>query len=151
MQDEFWKKPLAQLSAEEWEALCDGCGRCCVNKLEDEDTGELYFTAVSCTLLDPEQCRCRDYANRRQNVPECLVINLAPGSFRDLPDTCAYRLRFDGEALPDWHPLICGDPRRVHDEGISVRGKVIPEDHVHPDDLPGHIINWIVPAAKRQA
>ena len=148
---EFWQdKGLQDLSPDEWEALCDGCGRCCLNKLEDEDTGELYFTNVACQLLDLNSCRCRDYAHRAELVPECLVLGSGqPQMFDQLPDTCAYRLRAEGRPLPAWHPLVSGDPESVHIVGISVRGKVVSEEYIHPDQLPEHMISWVVPGRRK--
>ena len=147
----FWRdKALHDLTPEEWEALCDGCGRCCLNKLEDEDTAELYFTNVACHLLDLNSCRCRDYSHRAELVPECLVLTSGqPEMFEQLPDTCAYRLRAEGQPLPDWHPLVSGDPESVHIAGISVRGKVVSEEYIHPDQLPEHMISWIVPGRRK--
>ena len=143
---DFWQnKALSDLSQEEWEALCDGCGRCCLNKLEDEDTSELYFTNVACHLLDLNNCRCRDYPNRLKRVPECLVLSLKHTEvFEQLPSTCAYRLRIEGRPLPTWHPLVSGDPESIHAAGISVRGKVVSEEFIHPDQLPEHMISWVV-------
>jgi uncharacterized protein len=139
----FWKrKSLAEMSRAEWESLCDGCGRCCLLKLEDMDTGDLHFTSVVCHLFDQQQCRCTRYAERTRLVPDCLVLspdNLAQISF--LPDTCAYRLLNEGRELPDWHPLVSGTPTSVHRAGISVRNKVISEEYVHPDDLVSYIEN----------
>ncbi len=151
---EFWKdKALHELTAGEWEALCDGCGRCCLHKLEDEDTGELYFTNVACRLLDLQSCRCRDYARRTERVPDCLV--LTPTSsvelFEQLPSTCAYRLLAGGPSLPAWHPLRSGDADSVHTAGISVRAKVVSEDYIHPEQLPEHLITWVVPAPRKAA
>jgi len=138
----FWEGPLRQLNGAEWEALCDGCGKCCLNKLEDEDTGELAFTRVACRLLDPETCRCGQYANRRDFVPECVF--LTPKTIDKvawwLPATCAYKLRHEGRPLPDWHPLITGDPDSVHDAGQSVRGWTVPEYEVPEEDWEDHII-----------
>jgi uncharacterized cysteine cluster protein YcgN (CxxCxxCC family) len=144
---EFWQdKSLQDLSSDEWEALCDGCGRCCLNKLEDEDTAELYFTNVACRLLELNSCRCRDYAHRAELVPECLVLSTGQSEiFEQLPSTCAYRLRAEGRPLPGWHPLVSGDPESVHVAGISVRGKVVSEEYIHPDQLPEHMISWVVP------
>ena len=148
---EFWRdKALQDLMPDEWEALCDGCGRCCLNKLEDEDTAELYFTNVACHLLDLTTCRCRDYSHRVELVPDCLV--LTPGQaelFDQLPDTCAYRLRSEGRPLPDWHPLVSGDHDSVHSAGISVRGKVVSEEYIHPDQLPEHVISWVAPGRRK--
>lgn len=138
----FWERPLARLSPAEWEALCDGCGKCCLNKLEDSDTGEVAFTNVSCRLLDTESCRCGQYATRKRFVPECVV--LTPKSIADvaywMPSTCAYRLRFEDKPLPDWHPLITGDPESVHDAGQSVRGWAVPEFEVPEEDWEDYII-----------
>lgn len=148
---EFWRdKALQDLMPDEWEALCDGCGRCCLNKLEDEDTAELYFTNVACHLLDLTICRCRDYSHRVELVPDCLV--LTPGQaelFDQLPDTCAYRLRSEGRPLPEWHPLVSGDHDSVHSAGISVRGKVVSEEYIHPDQLPEHVISWVAPGRRK--
>ena len=142
MRPEFWTLPLARLTPAEWEALCDGCGKCCLNKLEDADTGELYFTRVACRLLDGETCRCGQYENRRKFVPECVF--LTPKTIENvaywLPSTCAYRLRYDGLELADWHPLISGDPESVHKAGQSVRGWTVPEFEVPEEDWEDHII-----------
>jgi len=129
MTDEFWKrKSLAQMTAGEWESLCDGCALCCLQKLEDEDTGDVYFTDVACRLLDVETCRCVDYAARAKQVADCMVLRAdQPHAFRWLPATCAYRRLADGQPLPDWHPLITGDPNSVHDAGISAKGKMVSE------------------------
>jgi len=124
----WWEKPLDALSAAEWEALCDGCGRCCMHRFEDEDTGELTATNVACRLLDVAQCRCTDYARRFERVPDCLnVRDLAPDEYRWLPETCAYRLRFEGRPLPEWHPWVAGNDRAMIEAGISMRGCCISE------------------------
>ena len=136
----FWRKPLAELSRREWEALCDGCGRCCLVKLEDEDTGKIHFTDVACKLFHPGTCRCRDYARRARKVHDC--VRLAPENVETipwLPPTCAYRLRREGRDLPDWHPLISGDPDSVHD-GHSVQGWTVPEFEVDEEDWEDHVI-----------
>ncbi|MBI5042137.1 MAG: YcgN family cysteine cluster protein [Gammaproteobacteria bacterium] len=137
----FWKTtPLAAMSRAQWESLCDGCGRCCLHKLEDIDTGKLFFTSVVCHLFDDQGCRCTHYSERNVLVPDCLVLspdNLATINF--LPNTCAYRLLNEGRDLPDWHPLVSGTTDSVHDAGISVRDKVISETYVHPDDLVNYI------------
>ena len=139
----FWETvPLKKMRPAEWEALCDGCGKCCLNKLEDADTGEVAFTRVACRLLDGDSCKCGNYAIRKQIVPECVV--LTPKNLGDIaywmPATCAYRLLHEGQPLPDWHPLITGDPESVHDAGQSVRGWTVPEYEVDEDDWEDHII-----------
>ena len=140
----FWKKPLEELTRREWEQLCDGCGRCCLVKLEDEDTGNIHFTSVACKLLDPDTCRCRDYRDRQRHVPDCVRLTRKNvGTLSWLPKTCAYRLRATGEDLPDWHPLVSGDPGSVVRAGISVRGRIAAsEEDVDIDDLPGFIVRW---------
>ena len=119
------KVSLAELNAEQWESLCDGCGRCCMCKFEDADSGEMLYTDVACPLLDAQRCRCRDYSQRQRKVPDCLDIrHFSDSQFRWLPATCAYRLVHEGKALPAWHPWISGDAQSVHACGISVRDKV---------------------------
>lgn len=141
----FWQRlSLAEMSTEQWESLCDGCARCCLIKLEDEDSGEVAYTGVACHLLDLDQCRCTRYPERHELVPDC--VHLGPeqaAAFSWLPTTCAYRILAEGGDLPDWHPLISGDPDSVHRAGISVRGRALPETHVHPDGLDEHIIRWV--------
>ncbi|KUP91243.1 YcgN family cysteine cluster protein [Tritonibacter horizontis] len=126
----FWeKKPLQKMSPREWEALCDGCGKCCLNKLEDDDTGEVALTRVACRLLDDQSCQCAHYENRHSFIPECIVLkpeNLDTHAYW-MPRTCAYRLLWDGKALPEWHPLLTGDPDSVHRAGVSVRGMTVSE------------------------
>lgn len=124
------------MTADEWEALCDGCGLCCLAKLEDEQTGEVRYTTVACRLLDLNRCRCTQYVRRTALVRDC--IKLTPHNIEQLkwmPATCAYRRLHEGKPLPEWHPLRTGDPESVHRAGISVRGKAISENDVHPDDL----------------
>ena len=129
----FWEKPLAQLSRAEWEALCDGCGKCCLHKVEDEDTGRVYPTNVACKLLDRESCRCSNYRQRKAFVPDCVRLTTAKlERYQWLPRTCAYRLRAAGEPLPEWHYLLTGDPESVHRAGASVRGWTISEDIAGP-------------------
>jgi uncharacterized cysteine cluster protein YcgN (CxxCxxCC family) len=139
----FWERPLEDLGLEEWEALCDGCGRCCLHKLEDEDTGELAFTRLACRLLDDSTGRCSDYAHRTERVPDCLRVTARTiGEYDWLPPTCAYRLRYLGQPLPEWHPLISGDPATVRLAGVSVAGRVVGEDDA--PDLPwvDFIVDW---------
>ena len=124
----FWEKPLAELDRGQWEALCDGCGRCCVHKLEDEVTGELYATNVACRLLDRRNGRCTDYSNRRKLVADCVVLDRNRlGTLDWLPDTCAYRLRAAGKPLPDWHYLVSGSRETVHEARQSTRGWTVSE------------------------
>ncbi|WP_026604402.1 YcgN family cysteine cluster protein [Methylomonas sp. 11b] len=141
----FWEtKTLAQMSTEEWESLCDNCGKCCLNKLEDEDTGEIAFTSVACDLIDLESCRCTRYSERCTLVPEC--IDLKQHDFAEynwLPSTCAYRLLTDGERLPNWHPLISGTSESVKEAGVSIGSYAIKESQV--TDLEDHIIEWLQP------
>jgi len=139
----YWETvPMDRMNRSEWEALCDGCGKCCLNKLEDEETGEVALTRLACRLLDDESCLCSQYPIRHQFVPECIV--LTPKTLRDnlywLPQTCAYRLVVEGRPLYPWHPLLSGDPETVHAAGVSVRGLTIPEFEVDDDDWEDHII-----------
>lgn len=133
----FWETvPLSRMTPEEWEALCDGCGKCCLQKLEYEDTGEVEYTRVACRLLDGETCRCTQYPIRRQFVPDC--VSLTPKTLPKvaywLPATCAYKLLHQGRPLPDWHPLVTGDPESTHASGNSMRGRTIPEFEVPEED-----------------
>jgi uncharacterized cysteine cluster protein YcgN (CxxCxxCC family) len=125
----FWEnKKLHELNRSEWEALCDGCAQCCVHKLEDEDTGEIHYTCVACRMLDINTCRCTDYPNRHETVPDCAGLSPdQPEPFQWMPETCAYRLLHEDKPLPAWHPLITGNPATVHDHGASARKKLIPE------------------------
>jgi hypothetical protein len=146
----FWKvKTLAEMSRDEWESLCDGCGRCCLNKLEDEDTGRFHHTRAACRLLDLKTCRCSDYANRHQRVPDCVALTPASvPSLGWLPSTCAYRLLDEGKPLQWWHPLVSGSPSTVEEAGISVRGEAYSEEGLTVDDLVDHI--WRLPKPKRR-
>lgn len=140
----FWEtKTLEQMTRDEWESLCDGCGRCCLTKLEDIDTSAIAFTCISCTLLDERTARCRDYANRFSKVPDCLAIT--PEMARTspwLPPTCASRRVAEGRGLASWHPLISGTLATLEEARISVAGRVISEDDVDQDDLETYIVNW---------
>lgn len=138
----FWEKPLDQLNREEWESLCDGCGKCCLHKLEDADTGEIHPTNVACKLLSLKTARCTNYRGRRAFVPDC--VRLTAGSVPKidwLPSTCAYRLRAEGKPLADWHPLISGDPESVHRAGISIRGWTVSERDAGDDNLEMYVID----------
>ena len=140
---EFWKhKPLKSLTSEEWEALCDGCGKCCLNKLEDEDTGEVVLTRIACRLLDDQSCKCGQYPIRHQFIPDCIVLkpsNIDENAYW-MPKTCAYRLLWSGQPLFDWHPLISGNPETVHTANISVRGMTLSEFDINEEDWEDHII-----------
>lgn len=141
----FWKrKALEELTPAEWESLCDGCGRCCLVKLEDEDTGKVHFTDIACRLFDPASCRCTDYAHRHRKVRDC--IQLTPAKVRELqwlPPSCAYRLIAKGRNLPWWHPLISGSQTSVHKAGISVRSRVVLSERELPlAEYPDHIVAW---------
>ncbi len=143
MTPEFWKhKSLAEMDTAEWEALCDGCAKCCLHRLEDEDTREIYFTNVHCRLLDLDSSQCSDYANRSTRVSDCVTITLK--ELEDpywLPSTCAYRLLAEGKDLPHWHPLVSGDPNTVFDSGNGITGRTVCEDDA--DRLDCHLIDWI--------
>lgn len=139
----FWETvPLGRMTPAEWEALCDGCGKCCLNKIEFEDDGEVAFTRIACRLLDGDTCRCTHYQTRRQFVPECIQISPAslPNIAYWLPRTCAYLLLYQGKPLYRWHPLISGDANSVHDAGVSVQGWTVPETEVEEADWEDHII-----------
>ncbi len=142
MAEPYWRtKTLEEMTRAEWEALCDGCARCCLLKLEDEDTGEIAYTDIACRLLDTGTCRCTRYRQRLRLVPEC--VDLTPEQVRRLgwlPSTCAYRLLAEGRDLAWWHPLVSGDPETVHKAGISVRGRVVPERR--GDDPEERIVTW---------
>jgi len=141
----FWKiKSLETLSSSEWESLCDGCGRCCLVKLEDEDSGQIYYTDLACRLFDPENCRCTDYARRARRVRDCLKLTPAKvKSLQWLPPSCAYRLVAAGKDLPWWHPLVSGSTQTVHEAGVSTRGRVGgTEEKVKLTNYPDHIVTW---------
>ena len=140
----FWEeKTLEEMSKEEWELLCDGCGRCCLIKLEDERTGEIFNSDVRCKLLDTNSCQCVDYKNRKQQVPDC--IKLTPANVREIswiPVTCAYRRLAEGKGLAWWHPLVSGDSETVVQVGVSVRGRTVDEDDVAPHEWESHAVDW---------
>ncbi|MGL1922053.1 MAG: YcgN family cysteine cluster protein [Hyphomicrobiales bacterium] len=140
----FWEeKSLSQMNDPEWESLCDGCGKCCLIKLEDEDTGEIIFTNMACKLLDLKTCQCSDYANRANFVPDC--IKMKQDDIRNygwLPKSCAYRILDEGRRLPDWHPLISGDPKSVLRAGISAVGRIVSEEGIDDEDAVDYIVQW---------
>ena len=141
----FWeRKALQGMTREEWESLCDGCGRCCLHKLEDEDTGRIHYTNVACRLLDLASCRCTNYPQRLKHVPDCVV--LSPENLADLawmPGTCAYRRLAEGRGLAEWHPLVSGTSDSVQRAGISVAGRTVAESTVAIDDMEEHVIRWL--------
>ena len=141
LRERFWELPLGQLNRAEWEALCDGCGRCCLHKIEDADTGEIEDTNVACKLLDTKTAQCTDYRNRKAFVPDCLRLTLRiVGEVNWLPDTCAYRRRADDRPLPEWHYLLTGDRESVQRAGACVAGRVVSENDAGP--LEHHIVDW---------
>jgi uncharacterized cysteine cluster protein YcgN (CxxCxxCC family) len=143
--ERFWETTaLSEMTREQWESLCDGCAKCCLHKLEDEDSGEVFYTKVRCSLLIEQTCRCSDYANRSTRVPTCITLQPADLAHYDwLPSSCAYRLLAAGDPLPAWHPLLSGSPETVHAAGISIRGRAISDEFVHPDGYDEHIVHWV--------
>jgi uncharacterized cysteine cluster protein YcgN (CxxCxxCC family) len=140
----FWKrKTLAEMNTAEWESLCDGCGLCCLNKLEEWDTGDVYFTSIRCKLLDDGSCRCSSYPNRWDFVPDCVQLTKENVSeIAWLPPTCGYRLIDEGRDLYWWHPLISGDPETVHQAGISARGRTVSEEGIDIEDYEDYVVDW---------
>lgn len=142
LKEPFWKrKKLHQMTAEEWESLCDGCGKCCLNKLENEDTGEIHYTDVACRLLDLDTCRCTSYVDRQRFVSDCRKLtHLNVGTIAWLPSTCAYRVLYEGKELEWWHPLVSGRQETVIEAGISVYGRIVSERDT--DDFEAHVVDW---------
>jgi len=140
----FWdEKTLEEMTPTEWEALCDGCGRCCLVKLEDEDTGEIMTSDVHCRLLDGQTCRCTNYTNRKKIIQDCIKLTAQNvGEITWIPSTCAYRRLAEGKGLAWWHPLVSGDPETVVTVGISIRGRTCNENTIAPDDWENHIVDW---------
>ena len=147
----FWeRKTLAEMNEPEWESLCDGCGRCCVLKFEDEETGEVHPTAVVCRLFNADTCRCSNYRRRHFLVPECVSLDAeSVPRYNFMPESCAYRRLHECRGLAWWHPLVSGDPQTVIDAGISVRGNVVSEEALHPDEpLEEYVVRWVDLATK---
>ncbi|RIJ23813.1 YcgN family cysteine cluster protein [Henriciella barbarensis] len=144
MSKPFWEtKSLTEMSPQEWESLCDGCAKCCLLKLEDEDSGDVAYTRLHCKLLDAHLCRCSDYPNRKAKVPDCVI--LTPKSVSELkwmPKSCAYRRVHEGRGLEDWHHLVCGDRQRIHEVGKSIMGQTVSEETVFEEDQIDWIIDW---------
>ena len=144
MTDPFWKtKTLEQMTPEEWESVCDGCAKCCLLKLEDEDSGDIAYTRLHCRLLDGETCRCTNYPERKKHIPDCVTLTPKTVSqIKWMPDTCAYKLLLSGQPLPSYHHLVCGDKNAIHQAGHSIRGRTVNEDQVLEDDQIDWIIDW---------
>ena len=140
----FWEeKSLEQMSPDEWESLCDGCGKCCLHKLENEKTNDVYYTSIACEYLNVSNCLCKDYANRKSLVPECIVLNKENiNTFNWLPSTCAYRVLSEGGVLSEWHPLISLSDNSVHEVGVSVTSYAVSESEVLETDFEDYIIGW---------
>lgn len=151
VRDRFWELPLESLDRKEWESLCDGCARCCLKKLQDDTdesddgAGELWYTRVVCRYLDQQKCQCTAYDNRQILVPDCLVLDMSVlrAALHWIPDTCAYKLRYQNRPLPAWHPLLTGSRQAMQEAGINVTGRVISEEYVHEDGLEEHVIRWV--------
>lgn len=145
MQKPFWQsKTLFEMSHKEWESLCDGCGKCCVTQLQDEENETLVFTDVACDLLDDKTCRCTDYPNRNKLVPDCMkmTIDNVKDCAEFAPSTCAYRLLLENKPLPEWHHLRSGDPKLIHQLGQSVQGKVRFKRNISSDEYENYIVDW---------
>jgi uncharacterized cysteine cluster protein YcgN (CxxCxxCC family) len=143
-QPEFWEKPLEQLDQQEWESLCDGCGRCCLKKLIDDEQDEVIYTRVVCRFFNNSDSQCGCYLERTRLVPDCLnVKDMEIGDVNWMPDTCAYRLRFENKPLFDWHPLLAGSRDVMDRQGISIANRAISEEFVHPEGYEEHIIRWV--------
>ena len=139
----FWELPLEELTAEEWELLCDGCGRCCLKKIQDEESNELFWTRVACRYLD-DNCRCSNYTKRTVLVPTCLNVKEIYKQIANwMPDTCGYRLRSEKKPLYDWHPLLSINEDSIINAEISVSGKTLSEEYVHEEGYQEHIIRWV--------
>lgn len=134
---------MAKMSPSEWESLCDGCGKCCCIRLEDEDTGKIFITDVACHLFDAGSCQCSDYPNRSKKVPDCVTLTPENvDSLKWMPQTCAYRLVAEGKDLPEWHHLVTGSRQSIHDAGMSVQDAVVSEEYIHEDLVPSRVVIW---------
>lgn len=144
--NKFWQeKSLEQMNSDEWESLCDGCGKCCLHKLENEENGRVYYTSIACEYLNITNCLCKGYANRKSLVPTCVVLSKENISqFNWLPTTCAYRVLSEGGELPEWHPLVSLSDGSVHEVGVSVASYAIPECEVSAEDFEDYILGWDV-------
>ncbi len=144
VRDQFWLLPLRSLNAVEWELLCDHCGRCCLKKLQDDETEEIVWTRIVCRFHDASSARCNCYGTRSEQVPECLEVHsMTDDQLHWMPDTCAYRLRMENKPLFPWHPLLAGSSDAMTEAQISIKGKTLSEDHVHEDGYDEHIIRWV--------
>jgi len=154
IRDKFWELPLTDLNKVEWEFLCDHCGRCCLKKLQDEDSGKVHWTRIVCRYYQEDSTQedsaaeaeggCGCYGQRHKKVPDCLdVRQMSIEDSHWMPDTCAYRLRMENKPLPEWHPLLSGDRTAMRDAQISISGKALSEEHVHPLGYQEHIIRWV--------
>ena len=143
--DKFWQhKSLNELTRAEWESLCDGCAKCCLHKLEDEETEEVFYTKVVCRYMNAANCQCTVYEKRNELVPNCVKLQPEDVAvFHWLPSTCAYRLIAEGKPLEWWHPLVSGSKNTVHEAGVSIKGRSLSEEFVHPDGWEEHIITWV--------
>lgn len=144
LRENFWELPLEQLNEAEWEMLCDGCGRCCLKKIEDEESGEIFWTRIVCRYLDTSSCQCSDYEQRTSLVPSCMnVRDIYQQKLNWMPDTCAYRLRAQNKPLLPWHPLLCNSREAMRAANITVQGNTLSEEFVHPNGYDEHIIKWV--------
>ncbi len=141
----FWKTTsMFDMSASQWESLCDGCARCCLHKLEDEDSAEIVYTSVVCRYLEQDKCHCTQYEKRTVLVPDCVQLTpIGALDYKWLPKSCGYRTVAEGRDLAWWHPLVSGDANTVHTAGISVRGKCVSEEYIHPDSVEDQVITWV--------
>ena len=145
LSEKFWEKPLGDLDDKEWEALCDGCGRCCLKKLQDESDNSIHWTRIVCRYFDEKTHQCTCYESRSELVPDCLNVKRMDilANLAWMPATCAYRLRAEEKPLPDWHPLLTGSREAIEEAGIQIGGSVLSEEFVHPEGYQEHVIKWV--------